>query len=162
MQAHNNIEENVLVLSVDGEARAVTARFHGAITAGDFQRARERITKQRGWEPGYAQIFDFTDVTALNLTTAEIRAAALTAPADEHAAQFIVAKPCSISLGLARMIQAFAAGRRVVHVVDSPELALHAIRVGASPPQVIHHRAKRSFGGHARWGRQAANRKRRR
>jgi hypothetical protein len=142
------VQENVLVLSIDEDARAVIARFHGAIRARDFQRARERIVRQRGWEPGYAHIFDFTDVTSLDLTTAEIRAAARTAPADPSAIELFIAKRCSLSLGLARMIQAYAGGLRTVHVVESMGRALAIAR--SRPLQAVRNHAKSAFGGHAK------------
>ena len=108
--------DNPLVISMDEEAGVVVARLCGSITARDIERARAGIPKQRGWSPGLAQIFDFTHVGALALTTAEIRAAAR-AMHKGATRVILVAKRGSVAYGLARMIQAWAAPG--VYVVES-------------------------------------------
>jgi hypothetical protein len=115
VQTAHHVEDNVL-LSVDDQTRAVTARFRGPITALDLRRVRERMVELQA--PGYAQILDFTGVTSLNLTTAEIRATAQAARANQCAQHFIVAKLGAVSIGLARMIQAYA-GCANLHVIES-------------------------------------------
>lgn len=126
--------DNILVISMDEQARVAVARLSGSFTSRDIERARSGIRQQRGWTPSFAQVFDLTEVTALDLTTTDIRAAALALRRVTAAGKVIfVAQHGSIAYGLARMIQAYAAATHV-HVVES---VARACQLAAPPGPTI-------------------------
>ena len=114
-------------VTIDPARRVVVLHFVGAVKLETFATGREAIQKEPGWSPGFAHVFDFTDVTDLDLSTKAIHALATAAPVfDRQSPQVLVARPGSFEYGLARMFGAYAAGRRNVHIVETLEAA-HAL-----------------------------------
>jgi hypothetical protein len=107
-------------VTISASERLVIIRFSGAVTLETFLEGREALKAERGWTPSYAHVFDFTDITDIDLSRAAIEALAAAPPVFDRAApQILVARAGTFEYSLVRTFEALAAGRRIVHVVGS-------------------------------------------
>ena len=112
------------IVTISATERLVVIRFSGAVDLRTFIEGREALRAEEGWSPGYAHVFDFTDITDIDLSRASIEALAAAPPVFDRAApQILVARHGSFEFSLVRTFEALAAGRRIVHVVGSMEEA---------------------------------------
>ena len=115
-------------VQIDEASALVVVRWTGDVTFADFQRARADVTATPGWSADFAHVLDFTHVTSLQLSTADIERLAAAKPIFAPGAlQILVARAGSVHFGLSRMFEAYADGTRKVHVVRSMEEAIARI-----------------------------------
>ena len=106
--------------SVTIEEGIVVLRFSGRVDLETFVAGREAIQKEPGWSPRHAHVFDFTDVTDIELSRHAIETLAAAAPVfDKDSPQILVARAGSFEFTLARTFEALAKTRRNVHVASS-------------------------------------------
>lgn len=111
-------------VTIDPSLRAIFLQFVGVVSLETFLTGRETLQKEPGWSPHYAHVFDFTRVTDLALSAADIKALASAQPIfDKHSPQILVARHGSFEFGLARTFGVYAEQRRTVHVVTSMDAA---------------------------------------
>ena len=122
-------------IQIDPTAKTATLSFTGSIGMVDFAQAREHIAREPGWSPQFAHILDFTEVTALELSTENIQKLAAATPVfDPTALQILVARPGSVHFGISRMFEIYADTRRNVHVVESIDQARALVAANEAPP----------------------------
>jgi len=110
---------------IEETSETVVVRWTGTVTFGDFQRARSDVPAATGWSPHFAHVLDFTSVTALALSTNDIKSLAAAKPIfAPDALQILVARAGSVDYGISRMFEMYTEGKRRVHVVRSMEQAM--------------------------------------
>lgn len=106
-------------VTIEGDG-VVVLRFSGAVSLQTFIEGREAIQKEPGWSPSFAHVFDFTEVTDIELSKQAIETLAAAPPVfDKDAPQILVAHAGSFEFALARTFEALARTRRNVHVAES-------------------------------------------
>jgi hypothetical protein len=112
------------IVTISAADQLVVIRFSGAVDVKTFTEGREALKNEGGWSPSYAHVFDFTDITDIDLSRASIEALASAPPVfDRSAPQILVARAGTFEFSLVRTFEALAAGRRIVHVVGSMDEA---------------------------------------
>ena len=111
-------------VTIDQAAGLVVIRFSGLVDLQTFIDGREAIRKVEGWSPSLAHVFDFSDVSDINLSKRAIETLAGARPVfDKDSPQVLVARTDTFEFALARTFAALAKTRRNVHVVESLEEA---------------------------------------
>ena len=106
--------------SVTIERGVVVLRFSGVVDLQTFIAGREAIQKEPGWSPRYPHIFDFTNVTDLDLSKQAIESLAAAPPVfGNDVPQILVARDGSFEFALMRTFAALAKSKRNVHVVST-------------------------------------------
>lgn len=110
-------------VTIEGDG-VVVLHFTGAVNLQTFVEGREAIQKEPGWSPSHAHVFDFTEVTDIDLSKQAIETLAAATPVfDKDAPQILVARSGSFEFAVARTFEALARARRNVHVAESLEEA---------------------------------------
>ena len=106
-------------ITIEGDG-VVVLHFSGAVDLRTFAEGREALRKEPGWSPSFAHVFDFTDVTDIDLSKQAIETLAAAPPVfDKDSPQILVASAGSFEFALVRTFEALARARRDVHVTES-------------------------------------------
>jgi hypothetical protein len=89
---------------IDKEHRIVLSTAHGVLTRADVLAHQENLLKDPDFDPGYSQIFDFSQVTAFELSAEEIRGLAKRSVFSPHSHRALIA-PSDLGFGLGRMFE---------------------------------------------------------
>jgi hypothetical protein len=87
---------------IDLRHRLVRCRGWGAVTHADITETRLRFTHDPAFHPDFFQLYDFREVTNIDIAADQVRDLASYAPFSRHARRAIVA-PQNAVYGLARM-----------------------------------------------------------
>ena len=94
-------------LIVEVNLQAVHSRYYGNVTLEDVLQQRRQIAAHPDFDPEFALIIDFSDVTRIELSAADIQTVARSATPVNRLSRHLFVAPRPDMYGLARMYQAF-------------------------------------------------------
>jgi hypothetical protein len=101
--------------TIDTQRRLVVTRAWGACTADDVLEFRRKIAKDPDFDPGFAQLADFTAITRLDMTPGEVRMLAWGSPFLASSRRALVAEN-ALAFGFSRMYETLRGLRGDHHV----------------------------------------------
>lgn len=90
--------------TIDHERRLVLSRAWGVVEDGDLQANQREVAADPRFEPGYSQLYDFSEVTEVRATNEGVRGLVRTSVFARDSRRAIVA-PSDIVFGMVRMYE---------------------------------------------------------
>ena len=94
-----------VTIKIDAALKLVISKFAGETNDGEIEALIASVPSSPGFDPAFAHIIDFSEVTSFNVSTTFLQALALRQPVFNAGAWQIIVAPQKNIYGLSRMTQ---------------------------------------------------------